>query len=309
MPAALLFFALVTSAPSDIPVAHPPMDAPVVARVGQQTISANELRKQLTVAATRPESVAAGDLELTAALDELIGRKRLLQAAIDAGYLEDAEVRRAIEGLLIQRYRSQVLDPEIAAISVSDQQIEAFYHQNLERYRVPAQRRAAVLQLEGTGPVAQALAQEAATQARSLDRPDFGPLAAEHSLDRATRYRGGDMGDLSPGIEYRWPADVVAAAFALTSVGEVSPPITAAGSTWLVRLSALGEARVRPLADVTPAIRYELVRRAQEQRLAELLQVLEVQIPAEINEAELEAIEVPARPTPPRLPADPDPTP
>lgn len=274
----------------------------VIARVGEQTITAAELGRELEERGRDAGATAAEVRQL--ALDRLIERKLLLQAAIDAGYLDDAGVRYAIEGALIQRYRQQHLDSLLEAPAPEPAAIEAFYAAHLELYRLPSSRRAAVLQLEGKKPDALAAARVVRQRALHLDTDDFGPLAAEYSYDRATRYRGGDMGPLVAGVAYRWPKEVVDAAFALQRVRETSEPIVAAGSIWLVRLSAAGESTYRPLAQVQATIEHELVRRARAERLEAALGALRAAIAISVDEAALATVEPPAAPEPPALPRD-----
>lgn len=117
------------------------------------------------------------------------------------------------------------------------------------------------------------------------------------------------MGPLVAGVVYRWPEEVVAAAFALRRVRETSEPIVASDSIWLVRLSATDEAAYRPLSQVAASIQHELARRARIARLDAALAQLRQAIAISVDEAALAAMEVPAAPEPPALPQDPaDPT-
>lgn len=274
----------------------------VVARVGGQTITAAELGRELE---ERGRDAGALATEVRRqALDRLVERKLLVQAAIDAGYLDDAGVRYAIEGVLVQRYRQQHLDALLDVPAPEPAAVEAFYDAHRDLYRLPSSRRAAVLQLEGKKPDALAAAQVVRRRALHLDSDDFGPLAAEYSYDRATRYRGGDMGPMIAGVAYRWPKEVVDAAFALQRVRETSEPIVAAGSIWLVRLSAAGETTYRPLAQVRATIEHELARRERAERLDAALGALRAAIAVSVDEAALATVEPPAAPEPPALPRD-----
>jgi hypothetical protein len=284
-------------------------DVAVVARVGRQVITADELSRELQQRMPRRDPGTSAEVERQSVLDDLIGRKLLVQAAIDAGYLDDPGVRYALEGLLVQRYRSDHVDPALATIAITSQEVETFYQGNREIYQIAPQRRAAVLQLTSTGDDAFARAQVARERAQALSSADgpvanFGALAAELSHDRATRYRGGDMGALVPGVEYRWPAAVVAAAFALREVGEVSEPIAANGYLWLVRLTTLEAESFRPISAVAATIRHELVRQRQAQLIEERFSALRAEIAVDIDAGALAAVKPPPPLMPPSLPSD-----
>jgi parvulin-like peptidyl-prolyl isomerase len=278
----------------------------IVARVGQLQITAVELEEELARRSGGKPGAFAQPAERRSVLDEMVERLVLVTAADQAGYAEDPGVRRAFEDLMVQRYRQDHLDQALAEIEISEKEVEAFYQENLELYRLPARRRTALLKLPAGNEEAGKAAAETHERALELgdEVTDFGALAAEVSHDRATRYRGGDMGYLSPEVSYRWPKEVVAAAFALEKVGQVTEPIEAGGFFWLVRLVEDEKVVHRSLPEVAATIRHELNRQKRRELRDAMLTDLQSTVDVAISEEALAAIEAPPEQKPPSLPSD-----
>src|SRR5690606_18687874 len=87
----------------------------------------------------------------------------------------------------------------------------------------------------------------------------FQSLAVQHSADRASRYRGGDIGFLQRGETSRWPNTVISAAFALAEGGDLSAPVETENAVYLIKLVHRRDALVEPLASVRDDIRQRLI--------------------------------------------------
>ncbi len=239
-------------------------DPDVIARVGSREIRVKRFQEE----ALRRGGLRSEGLDREALLEEMINYEVLLVQALEAGLDQDPEVRRAYHNLLVGKLRTQALQPRIEAVEVSDEELKGYYQSHIDAYTRPARIRLAILHLE-THPTMSDEKREA-IRARLSDArkkaeempPEvrgFGPLAIEYSEDQASRYKGGDIGWLAEGRDYRWPAPVVSAGFALDQSGEVSDVIESDGGVYLVKLLDRRPAETAALDKVAPRIRHKLL--------------------------------------------------
>ncbi len=152
----------------------------------------------------------------------------------------------------------------------TEAEIVKAYQDDIGRYSSAEQRRVAHIliplpasaepaQVEKAGQQAEAL------QARLKAGADFAALARQHSGDKATAARGGDLGEVKPG---KLPKFLEAAARALKP-GEVSDPIQTPAGFHLVKLTSRPSAP-KPLAAVRAQVIEQLRKQWSEERFAEL---------------------------------------
>jgi hypothetical protein len=206
-------------------------------------------------------------------LERLIDREALISLALNRGVQRDPDLCRQYENLLIGTLRERVLTPRLAELAVTDAEVQACYEQNQDRYRVAGSLRLAILRLQCRGTQqAEAKTQLTAVReqlaAESTPTTGFGKLAIANSDHQASRYLGGDIGWLRDRKGPPWlPAEVAAAAWQLTTPGQLSEVIVTEHAVFLLRLLELKDAGTRPLAEVAPAIQAELL--ASKRRAAE----------------------------------------
>lgn len=216
-----------------------------------------------------------------ATLDDLVRRSVLAQQARAAGLAEDPEVVAQIENLLVRRLRETQLEPQCAAITVSDDEVTAWYEAHkASRFTVSARDRFAVLWFgtRGLAPLAARYrprleaAREAVRNDPAAFPPEagFGPLAIDCSEHRASRYRGGDIGWIDEGVPGGDELVSIVAEIGrqLAAVGDVSPVTETTDGLVVVRLVDRVAGGVKELAEVRDEIRHSLLaakRRALEE--------------------------------------------
>ena len=202
-------------------------------------------------------------------LDQMIDREALLQQARTTGLDKAADVRRAYEDLLIGKLKQAQLEPKIAAVKVGPAEIQSVYAGDAARFTQPAKAKLAFVfiaadEKAGTNVIAAAEARaneayQAATKLPPTAR-GFGQVAGDYSDDQATRYRGGDAGWFAmDSIEDRWPANIVAAGFALKETGEMSGVLRGRNGFYLVKKLDARAMAVAPIEQVKPAIEHRLL--------------------------------------------------
>jgi parvulin-like peptidyl-prolyl isomerase len=256
-----------------------------------------------------------------ALLDTLLYQRALLRAAEEEGMLEDIDVRRSREQILVNHYLQQTLRRRQQEVSVSAEEVGAFHAEQGSEYTIPARRRVAMIHIpvpEGADDSAwqraRELAAEALDKAQNLNGAvgHFGAIAREYSHDNASRYRGGVIGWVAEGQaeRYRYDPAFLEAAYALTEPGEFSAVLDGADGVYLARLVELEPARERSLDELSAGIQQRLLREklaASEQAFRdELMRRYTI----EVREDALDAIDPmsppagPDRPQPPAMPRD-----
>jgi parvulin-like peptidyl-prolyl isomerase len=333
LPLSLLLVAACATAPAPAPVdsgtgpaaapaAPSPPSSPVVASVAGESITAAELRAEME----RRGGQLPGQYQTTeqkrALLDEMIRRRALAASARAAGLENDPDYRAAVERMLVQRFEADRLEPLLEAVSVSEEEIAAYYEQRREtEYVTPARVRIAWIFVEVSRRADDAKVEERrqrAEQARRealalpADTHDFGPLALKYSDDPASRYLGGELGwAYQSQVEtFRYGREVLEAAFALTAPGELSPVLRTEHGFALVRLVGRDEAEPTPLDKLRPGIRNVLMREKRDAVRRRFYEESLEGLALRIDEAALAAVEPPGEPKeegplqPPPLPAD-----
>ncbi len=282
----------------------------VLAVVGDKEITEEDFTRHLE--AERARSPVAVDPEVL--LQELVEREVLAQKAMQAGLMDDPEVRELMRDVLIAKYKERHLSQELEAVTVSDEEVRAAYDREQDGLTRPEQVRLAILFAamppgeKQSGSEEARLRLEAAVQlARQQDlRSDkgdvqgFGPLAVNHSEDQESRYRGGEIGWVErrrfPG---RFDAAVIEAGFALTEPGQVSGLISTSGGCYVVKLLERKQATIPPYEQAEPALRSRLLTEKRAQLHTQLQDKLRQNLRIEMHPERLATLAVasPAKPT------------
>jgi len=296
--------------PTSSPAAEPPADrnvapAPAVATVGDEPITADELRTEMARRGGGVPGQFATPEGRRALLDELIRFEALAARAREAGYDRDPDLRAAFKRLMVEAYLRDQIEAPLAGVEVSDEEVRRFYDEHKDEYARPERRQAAIVFIQ-VHPNASAekkaeltaRAEAALAEARALDPKvrHFGQVARGHSDDRASRYQGGVIGWLSSdtGASYKWPAEVIEAVMALEEPGEIGPIVRADAGFYLVRLVDREESEARPFELLAAGFRNQILRAKQGRMRQEFLDQILSDLWIEVDEEQLQLIEPPA---------------
>jgi peptidyl-prolyl cis-trans isomerase C len=220
----------------------PVPDPTVVATVGDRTIRAEDVQQEIAWRQRHRRPVP----EPAVLLEEMISQEALLQKARAAGIDQDPEFQRSWRALLVAKLKERDLGPRLEAVAVTPDELRAAAEKEAQRHVQPAKTRLALIQIK-TDPKMneeqlaelQGRMEEARVQAlasSSASDGGFAQAAVNYSEDQASRYKGGDVGWFDEGqTHYRWPANVVAAGFALRNPGDVSAVLRAENGFYLVK--------------------------------------------------------------------------
>jgi hypothetical protein len=205
-------------------------------------------------------------------LDDLIDRYARVEQARKAGLHEDQEVLEQINSLLIARLREKELEPKVAEVSVSDDQVRSYYEIHKETEFTSHERfHIAVLWFETRGQkplemMYRPRLEEISIHSQSVALEEgFGAFASKNTEHRASRYKRGDIGWLRAGGDYDpWRRAVLNIAASLQP-GETSEVVSNNLGVFLVRLIDHQPASVRDFESVEQRIHEKLLvkRRAE----------------------------------------------
>jgi hypothetical protein len=237
------------------PSVDPPAPAGVLSVDGSPI-----LREDLEFELTRNRG-RGGEVDFDAVVAELVQRRQMVAEARRLGLDQEPATRRALEGVLVARWKERQLEPRLAATnspvpspaSSSPSQPTATVASRPETLT-----HAASLRLQftpRTSAARKATLRERLDEARAkalqqdATLAGFGPLAIEYSDDDATRSMGGDLGWISPSNSALPGGDAVRRALdALQHNGEVSPVIEGRDGFYLLRLIERRESSARGVA-------------------------------------------------------------
>ena len=301
----------VTDAP---PVAPPSSDdaarrAQVVARVGDVTITLGQVEDEVNHQSPFMRVRMRSGTALRDHVTEMIRMELLAREAARRGYGDDREVTDAVRQTSVQLLIRHDFDERITAASIPADDVRAYYEEHPAEFSQPEMRRASQLGL-ATRLEADALIEEA----RAADARAFRVLVTDHSVDAETRIRGGDLryfdaeGHTPNAADPDVPLEAAHAAFALTSVGDVSDVIAEGSRFAIVELTGIRAAEHRTLSEADAAIRTRLWRTTRQAALETFVDGLRERIHTEVFYDLMRGIhmEAPERSSTDPLPADPD---
>ena len=223
-------------------------------------------------------------------LDTLIKFELLAKEALRRGFDKDPEVVRSMKQVMIQKLLVDEFETKLTPASVYDADIKAYYDANLAEYVKPAEVRASAIIVKSKAQ-ADRIVVEAKGDAGKTNK-GFRDLVGKYSADDDTKLRGGDLRYFATDSK-DLPAPVVAAAFALVNVGDVSGVVDGGdGKFYILKQTGTRKATTKSLADATPAIRNKLYRDKRVAAQTTFVGGLRTAAKVEINEANLSKVRI-----------------
>lgn len=225
-------------------------------------------------------------------LDNLIRFELLAKEARRRGYDRDPEVVQAVKQVAVQELIRRDFDERIRPDTIPADDVRAHYEKNASEFHRPEMRRISQIVLATREEATRLL-----DKVRTADARAFRQLAQEHSIDRETKLRGGDVryfpqvtepGGEAPPV----PEPVVHAAFGLENIGDVTrEPVEISSGRWaLVKLTGRRPADHRTLEQAEPSIRNRLWRERRQSSLDEFVADLRRRANVQVHEELLNLI-------------------
>ncbi len=246
----------------------------------------------------RVGSAPARELLLEGLQGALVLAAEAEAAGMDADPMVRAAVAAAEAEAAIEREAAEQHPPAV----VTDEEIAAWYEARRFRYQRPASARLYLLVVE-TEDEAEALRLAARAEQNDLALGErathFAALAAAHSVDEATRARGGDLGFLTADEARERFGEALATELVgnAENVGRILGPVGGDGVHALVFVAQQRVALDRDLEEVQAELRVELEDARRAEARAAWLAEARAEAGIEVDEAALALLRDPPGPT------------
>lgn len=245
----------------------------VVAKVGPRTITVAEVEQKLgTLPLFQLRMMGETPADIRRAfVDRLVALELPVLGARAEGLDARADVAERMTEILVRALEKQLRD-QVVAEGVDDAEVETFYQKNRERYVSKTRIKISRIVVP-TKELAEKLAAELGSKPER-----WGDLAKEHSIDRGTRMREGDVGFVeADGTTTHKGLQVTPALYAAAEKlgeGQVGGPLQDGASWVLLRNGGVRITPERTLAMEAPSIRGMLADQKVRDRQRALLDTL-----------------------------------
>lgn len=231
---------------SDGNFAAPADTSEVIVEAGGFTVTQAEWDAELLSIPSRARARYENDKAKKDLADRILLNKALFEDAKGAGVTDDPAIQRSAQMASEQAF-IKAFFAKLEGSAATDEMVQAYYTENIDRYSRPMVRLRHIL-LKEEGAANDLMGQLAAGG-------DFAALAQEHSQDRASKAKGGD---LNWATKERYVPAFAEAAFGLSAPGLVASPVKTRFGFHIIEL--LERRDVQPLEDVRSGIERVLVR-------------------------------------------------
>jgi hypothetical protein len=286
-----LWLALLCACKRDFPQASsqaialsPAKDGAVVASVGTQTITADELRARIDEANGAARERYRDPREVHALLDNEIRFELLVGEALRRGYDRDPQVQEAARKAMVQKLLAAQLGE---ASEVTESDVQAFYDRNISEYRQPERVQLAIVKAES--------AQTGASVRDKLQRGKQDPMAfaalrtelgQESNRDLELKYWSFDE------LKAAYGEELAKASFDTREIGALGPVTRTSHGYFVFKLTGRRNAFHRATSDVAESIRLPLFRQRRSESFDALVRKLREDTKVTIDEAALRQVYV-----------------
>jgi len=279
----------------------------VVAKVGNETITADDLKKRLDE--TSPFLRARyNTLERKKEfLENLIRNELLAQEAQRQGFDKSQAVKDQMKRAMIQELIRHQLDERLTGADIPDAELKTFYEAHLDDFVKPERARVFHIFLPAQDAREKAEARKkAAALLKDIDVREkkgevnaFQTVALKESKDPLSAPMGGDLRFLSRDeLAKAYTPELAAAAFDLKNPGDKSSPIDTSTGVEMVRLQVKTVPLNRSFDESKDSIRGRMARERRSREYDDWMKKLRDTTQVVINEAELEKVQVETGPQP-----------
>ena len=236
-----------TTAASDTLCDAPSDTTEVIGEAGGFAVTQLEWDAELLTIPARARGRYDNDKGKKDIADRVLLNKALFAEAKSRGLMDDPKVRMSAR-LAAEKAFVGALLAQVEADAASDEAVQAYYDENQDRYSRPEVRARHILIKD------EALATD--VHGQIIGGGDFAALAREHSEDRGSKGKGGE---LPWATKDRWVPEFAEAAFSLEA-GQVSDPVKSKFGYHIIE--TLEKREMQPMDEVRPGIERILTRNA-----------------------------------------------
>lgn len=285
--------------PSGPAEAPPEKTGPVVAVVGDTSITLGDLDKKLEpqpITRTRLTSLE----RKKEFLDNVIRFELLAQEASRMGLEKDPDVQEAMKRMMVQKL-SQVQFENKEDEPVSEEEARAFYQENVHDYVKEERVRVAHVFFaapkdDPTRPRIRGEAGKALAEVRqkegAKDRLAFSQLAKTRSDDEGSKRAGGDLSFRTrKELEEAWGPQVANAVFSLKSAGDFAPLVESEKGFHILKMTGHQPPLERTFESVRAQIENRLTREKKTKAFEAFVEDLKGKTKIRVDEEALDKLE------------------
>ncbi|MEM6960360.1 MAG: peptidylprolyl isomerase [Myxococcota bacterium] len=251
-----------------------------VARVDEVDITLGEFEDELNAQAPMLRRGFMSEESLRRLLDNRIRLELLAAEAVRQRYDRTPRVIQSTKQNSVEHLIQSQFDQQWTPASLPPEDIRSYYDTHRQEFTRPELVRASHILLATSEE-----AESTLNEVRELDLRGFRSRARERSIDQETRLRGGDLRYFSrdgrPPKSEDAPVDsaIVEAAFALSTVGEVSQVIPVGNHFSIVKLTGRRSGEVESFEQAETSIRSRLWRIKRQGAIDDLVSELRAKDP------------------------------
>ena len=280
---------------------------PVVAEVGDEKITADEVRQRLNETSPFLRARYNTVERKKEFLENMVRNELLAQEAIRQGYDKSPAVREQTKRAMIQELIKHQLDSKLAGTDIPEEELKKFYDAHLDDFVKPERARVFHILLPAKDARERAEAKKkAAALLKDIDAREkkgevnaFQGAAIKESKDALSAPLGGDLRFLSKDeLTKAYNAELANAAFELKNPGDKTQPFETPAGVELVKLQVKTVAMNRSFEESKEPIRQRMARERRSRDYDEWVKKLRENTKVAIHEQELEQVQVDAAPSP-----------
>lgn len=274
------------AAPSAEDKQQDPSLALVVATVGSTKLTVGDLNDEINRQNPYIRMRIASTDRKKDFLKKMIRFEVLAAEARRKNFDQDPEVIRRAKRAMIDQLMADLNQNLVKMEDITDQEIEAYYKANLDKYHQPPMVRVSQMVL-GTRAAAQRIL--AMANKKPGDSRKFIELVRQHTEDEAGKARGGDLGFFDQKND-KIPAEVIEAAFAIEGMWQLSGPVKVGDKFILLMKTGAREAVNKPLELESARIKNRLFQEKRIKATENFIEQLQAKAKVEINEENLSKV-------------------
>ena len=261
--------------------------AEVLAKVDDVTITVGEFQERINQQSPYVRARYTSMERKKEFLDNLVRFEVLAKEAQRRGLEKDPEVVRTMKQVMIQKLLKDQFDKQRME-DITDDECKKFYDAHPEQYNKPEEVRVSSILVKDMSTAKKVMNDP---RIKGVDNQQFRNLVAEFSQDLATKDRGGDLRyfDLKTKDV---PKPIVDAAFALNTIGDVSPPVKTEQGIVILKLTGRRKALNRTFDEVKQQIRNQLYRDKRQEAMESFVKGLRDKANVKIDEGKLAKVQI-----------------
>src|SRR3954471_23350770 len=274
---------------------------PAVATVGNETITADEMRQRLNETSPFLRARYNTIERKKEFLENMVRNERLAQEAVRQGYDKSPAVRDQMKRAMIQELIKHQLDAKLTGTDIADEDLKKFYEAHIDEFVKPERARVLHIFLPAKDAKeraearkhAQALLKDIDAREKKGEVNAFQTVAIKESKDPLSAPMGGDLRFLSKDeLSKAYNPELANAAFDLKNPGDKAGPLDTPAGVEVLKLQVKTVALSRSLDESKEPIRQRMARERRSRDYDEWVKKLRENTKLAVYDEELEKVQV-----------------